>query len=167
MGRICAPLPAADSRRDGARGPRLRDVVPGLVDDLTQDVYLKLCADGFRLLRECRMPHENSIFSYLKFVAASVAHDHFKVLHAYKRRTDLYAEKYKKRKCNRLFDPRSGRQQPKKGCFLGKIEEVLEEVTEGANAERDRMVFWIYYRQGLTASAIAAIPALKTNAKGN
>src|SRR5689334_10887264 len=56
------------------------DVVPGLVDDLTQDVYLKLCADGYRLLRECRMSHENSIFSYLKFVAASVAHDHFKIL---------------------------------------------------------------------------------------
>jgi len=50
--------------------------------------------------------------------------------------------------------------------LLGKIEEVLEEVTEGANAERDRMVFWIYYRQGLTASAIAAIPALKLTQKG-
>src|SRR5258708_27924859 len=66
------------------------NVAPGLVDDLTQDVYLKLCADGFRLLRECQMPHENSIFSYLKFVAASVAHYHFKVRHAHKLRTALH-----------------------------------------------------------------------------
>jgi RNA polymerase sigma-70 factor (ECF subfamily) len=50
--------------------------------------------------------------------------------------------------------------------LLGKIEEVLEEVTEGSNAERDRMVFWLYYRQGLTASAIAAIPALNLTQKG-
>src|SRR5258708_32262386 len=67
------------------------NVVPGLVDDLTQDVYLKLCADGFRLLRECRLPHENSIFSYLKFVAARVAHAHLKVLHAHKSASGLHA----------------------------------------------------------------------------
>src|SRR6266567_2853887 len=142
------------------------DVVPGLVDDLTQDVYLKLCADGFRLLRECRMPHENSIFSYLKFVAASVAHDHFKVLHGYKRRTDLYAGEIQEEEMQSSFRSEKWSSPAEERLLLSKIEEVVEEITKGANAERDRMVFWIYYRQGLTASAIAAIPALKLTQKG-
>jgi RNA polymerase sigma-70 factor (ECF subfamily) len=142
------------------------DVVPGLVDDLTQDVYLKLCADGFRLLRECRLPHENSIFSYLKFVSASVAHDHFKVLHAHKRRTNLYAGEIQEEEMQSAFQSDKWSSVAEERLLLGKIEEVLEEITEGPNAERDRMVFWLYYRQGLTANAIAAIPSLNLTQKG-
>ncbi len=142
------------------------DVMLGLVDGLTQDVYLKLCADGFRLLRECRMPHENSIFSYLKFVAASVTHDHFKALRAHKRRTDLYAGEIQEEEMQSSFRSEKWLSAAEERLLLGKIEEVLEEVTEGDHAERDRMVFWIYYRQGLTAKAIAAIPALNLTQKG-
>ncbi len=142
------------------------NVTPGLIDDLTQDVYLKLCADGFRLLRECQMPHENSIFSYLKFVAASVAHDHFKGLHAHKRRTDLYAEELQEADVQATARSEKWSSPAEERLLLGKIEEVVEEITKGANAERDRMVFWLYYRQGLTANAIAAIPALNLTQKG-
>jgi RNA polymerase sigma-70 factor (ECF subfamily) len=142
------------------------NVAPGLVDDLTQDVYLKLCADGFRLLRECQMPHENSIFSYLKFVAASVAHDHFKVLHAHKRRTDLYAGDLEEATTLSAAGSDKWSSVAEERLLFAKIEEVVEEITHGANAERDRMVFWLYYRQGLTASAIAAIPAMNLTQKG-
>src|SRR6266849_958310 len=99
------------------------NVMPGLVDDLTQDVYLKLCADGFRLLRECRLPHENSIFSYLKFVAASVAHDHFKVLHAHKRRTDLYAGEIQEEEMQSSFTTEKWSSAAEQSLLLGKIEE--------------------------------------------
>ena len=142
------------------------DVSPGLIDDLTQDVYLKLCADGFRLLRECRMPHENSIYAYLKFVAASVAHDHFKVLHAHKRRADLYAGELQEGGPEPIAGSEKWSSAAEENLLLAKIEEVVEQITVGANAERDRMVFWLYYRQGLTASAIAAIPTLNLTQKG-
>ncbi len=142
------------------------NVSPGLIDDLTQDVYLKLCADGFRLLRECQMPHENSIFSYLKFVAASVAHDHFKGRHAHKRRTDLYPEELQEADVQANARSEKWSSPAEERLLLSKIEEVVEEITKGANAERDRMVFWLYYRQGLTANAIAAIPALNLTQKG-
>jgi len=81
-----------------------------------------------------------------------------KVLHAYKRRTDLYAGEIQEEEMQSSFRSEKWSSAAEERLLLGKIEEVLEEVTEGANAERDRMVFWIYYRQGLTASAIAAIP---------
>src|SRR5437762_1953157 len=59
---------------------------PAVVDDLTQETYLKLCADGARVLREFDCPHRDAIFAFLKVVAANVANDYFKRLHAGKRR---------------------------------------------------------------------------------
>ena len=32
--------------------------------------------------------------------------------------------------------------------------------------ERDRAIFWLYYRQGLTAEEIAGLPAVTLSAKG-
>jgi DNA-directed RNA polymerase specialized sigma24 family protein len=33
-------------------------------------------------------------------------------------------------------------------------------------SERDRTIFWLHYRQGLTATQIAAIPTLNLTVKG-
>src|SRR5262245_3611898 len=58
---------------------------PAVVDDLTQESYLKLCADDARVLREFDSPHRDAIYSFLKVVTANVAKDYFKRLHAGKR----------------------------------------------------------------------------------
>ena len=56
-----------------------------LLDDLIQDTYLKLCENESRLLRSFQPRHEDSIYGYLKVVAANVVHDHFKSALAGKR----------------------------------------------------------------------------------
>jgi DNA-directed RNA polymerase specialized sigma24 family protein len=48
------------------------------LDDLTQNTYLKLCENDSRLLRSFQPRHEDSIYGFLKVVAANVVHDHFK-----------------------------------------------------------------------------------------
>src|SRR5712671_5017691 len=58
---------------------------PAVVDDLTQEAYVKLCADRARVLREFDSPHPDAIFAFLKVVTANVANDYFKRLHASKR----------------------------------------------------------------------------------
>ena len=64
---------------------RWSEASPALVDDLTQETYLKLCADGARVLREFDSPHPEAIFAFLKVVTANVANDYFKRVHAGKR----------------------------------------------------------------------------------
>src|SRR5882762_3456204 len=58
---------------------------PAVVDDLTQETYLKLCADDARVLREFDSPHPDAIFAFLRVVTANVANDYFKRVHAGKR----------------------------------------------------------------------------------
>jgi RNA polymerase sigma-70 factor (ECF subfamily) len=137
-----------------------------VVDDLVASVYLKLCADDCRLLKECRMDHDNSIFSYLKFMACTVAHDHFKKEHAKKR-----GEEYKFIPIEELPEPRPSRPSTKPSAqeqriIIHDIEAALKEVTKGEHAARDQLVFWLHYRWGLTASSIAAIPRLGLSPKG-
>jgi RNA polymerase sigma-70 factor (ECF subfamily) len=49
-----------------------------IIDDLVQDIFLKLCSNRARLLREFQLDHPNAIFGFLKLVAVNVANDHFK-----------------------------------------------------------------------------------------
>jgi DNA-directed RNA polymerase specialized sigma24 family protein len=55
------------------------------LDDLIQDTYLKLFENNSRLLRSFKPRHEDSIYGFLKVVAANVVHDHFKSALAAKR----------------------------------------------------------------------------------
>ena len=43
---------------------------PAVVDDLTQEAYVKLCADHARVLREFDSPHPDAMFAFLKVVTA-------------------------------------------------------------------------------------------------
>src|SRR5690348_843970 len=47
----------------------------GVVDDLVQETYLKLCENNFRPLREFKYDHQNGIYGFLKAAACSVLAD--------------------------------------------------------------------------------------------
>jgi len=49
---------------------------------------------------------------------------------------------------------------------LRQIDEALARVASGPYQRRNRMIFFLYYRQGLTASEIAALPSLHLTTKG-
>ena len=52
----------------------VRGLAPGEIDDLTQDVFVRLCKDDFRLLRSYD-PARASISTWLTIVARSTARD--------------------------------------------------------------------------------------------
>src|SRR6516165_12572140 len=58
---------------------------PQVVDDLVQEVYLKICADRFRMLRSFKSHHPDAFYGYLKVVTANLVLDHFKGAHSIKR----------------------------------------------------------------------------------
>ena len=50
--------------------------------------------------------------------------------------------------------------------FLKQIDDQLQHCAAGANQERDCLIFWFYYLQGMSAKAIAALATIRLTAKG-
>jgi RNA polymerase sigma-70 factor (ECF subfamily) len=136
------------------------------LDDLIQDTYLKLCENRCRLLRSFQPYHEDSIYGFLRVVAANVVHDHFKSALAAKRgagRTEALVDQAQ-------IDPKIAGPD----CMdavgqrlqLAEVDKILTQLTAGKDQERKRMIFWLRHRQGLTASEIAAIPSIGLTTEG-
>jgi RNA polymerase sigma-70 factor (ECF subfamily) len=141
---------------------------PGqFVDDLLQETYLKLCADNCRRLLEFASQHpDDAVLGYIKKIAINAAHDHFKSLHSQKRgagETDQLLED---------FEPaaqsgsRGGSEAMEREVFLKQIDRLLQNCAVGSNQERDCLIFWFYYRQDMSAKAIAALATINLTAKG-
>jgi RNA polymerase sigma-70 factor, ECF subfamily len=136
------------------------------LDDFVQDTYLKLCDDNCRLLRTFRPRGEDSIYGYLKVVAANVVHDRFKAERTLKRgagqteSNDDLINLATEAASDDNFEIVSRRLQ------LEQIEKVLRLVNVGKDHERNRAIFWLRHRQGLTASEIASIPSIGLTTEG-
>jgi hypothetical protein len=50
--------------------------------------------------------------------------------------------------------------------FLNEIDEHLKRCLTGPDRERDRMIFWLYFRQGMSTKEIASLPTIGLGTKG-
>ena len=134
-----------------------------LLDDLIQETYLKLCADDCRLLRQFESRDQDAIFKFLKVVAARVVLDHFK------------AERAEKRDANQTDALSDHGHQSHHGArslsmedhiALKQIDDIVKTLYKGDVLIRNRAIFWLHHRDGMTAEAIASIPWIKLNTKG-
>jgi len=136
------------------------------VDDLVQDTYLKLCSDRFRLLGDFAVRHPDAIVGYIKTVAANVVHDYFKAQRSQKRGSRQTHESLDD------IDPASGNSSPgsqaatERQILLRQVHQCLAACSKGPDQERDCLIFWLYYRHGMSAKAIAGLPAVGLTAKG-
>jgi RNA polymerase sigma-70 factor (ECF subfamily) len=137
-----------------------------LVEDLIQVTYLKLWEDGCRLLRNFAIQHPEAILGYLKKTAANVTHDHFKHGHSQSSGGD------KPHVSTSDVDPEAGKEVHGSqesiafGVFLSEIDEHLKRGLTGPDQKRDRMIFWLYFRQGMSTKEIASLPTIGLGAKG-
>jgi RNA polymerase sigma-70 factor, ECF subfamily len=140
-----------------------------LLDDLIQDTSLKLCNNHCRLLRSFQPEHSNSIYGFLQVMAANVVHDHFKAERAQKRgagrQMESISEPVQSNPGTTATAARSSDAMERQ-LRLRKIDDVLARVSGGRDQKRNCMIFFLYYRQGLTASEIAALPVLDLTTKG-
>lgn len=160
----------------GAHGPIAMAVVRGLrqfgatptrelVDDLVQDTFVKLCTDNLAVLRRFRGGRPEALVAYLKIVACNVARDHARAAVAEKRgsgRVDAPGDDV----LAHAPDPATERNAADLAILLEQIDRRLASGTEVAARGRDRSIFWLYYRQGLTARAIAELPSIGLSQKG-
>ena len=143
-------------RRVSWRVARQYDAL-GDVDDLVQEVSLKLIASGTSIL-ESLPPHPDGALAYFSVLAANSARDFFRARGAFKRGTQptISLDDQLKAVAASLDVAESYDQE----LLLRGIEERLPK------DRREQVVFRLYYRQGLTAKEIADIPALNLKIKG-
>jgi RNA polymerase sigma-70 factor (ECF subfamily) len=134
---------------------------PQVVDDLVQETFLKLCAEQCRLLRDFKPEHPDSFLGYLKVLTTNLVHDHFKARSSAKRGLGRAAESLET--AGPAVAPAP---ELERGILIQEIKSCLERVAPGAESVRDRRIFWLYYRQGLTAQAIALLPSIGLTTKG-
>lgn len=141
------------------------DTSGSVVDDLIQDTFLKVCSDNCRLLREFHPQHPDAFFGMLKVIAVNVAHDHFRARRSAKRGSGISEGEVS---AVETFVPDSnsaGQAHIEREILLREIDGILMRAASSV-AARDREIFWLYYRQGFTAKAIAMIPSYKLTTKG-
>jgi len=142
------------------------EVRPEEVDDLVQETYVKLCADGCRLLLEFSNQHPEAVLGYIKTIAVNVAHDHFKSMHSQKRGAGLVHGSVESLEPRAEIASLGSQNATERQILMQQIDHCLATCSAGPEQERDRLVFWLYYQQGMSAKAIAALPTVGLTAKG-
>lgn len=162
VSRVGKPISLTIMRTAALWGQASRSVV----EDLVQVTYVKLWQDGCCLLRVFAIQHPEAILGYLKKIAANVTHDHFKHGHTQSSGGD------KPHVSTSDVDPVAGKEIDGSeeriafGVFLNEIDEHLKHSLTGPDRERDRMIFWLYFRQGMSTKEIASLPTLGLGTKG-
>ena len=136
-----------------------------VVDDIVQEVFLKLCEHERRILREFRPRGEDSFLALLRVVAASVANDYFRRQRSEKRGGKVATMVLDEESSNVV--PVASEKDPEvqRVVLFSELDHKLRSAP-GSTAERDRTIFWLYYLQGLTADEIARLPTSGLSAKG-
>lgn len=147
-----------------SRCPRWID--RGNVDDLVGDVFLKICKDDFKVLRNFEFRHENALPAYLKVVAAHVVEDDMR-----RKNSDREGGGEAPKNIDDLPQPPSDRSSAVESILnnlrINEIEKCLQQRKGEPNFARDYKIFWLYFRDGFTAHDISQLPDIGfKNVKG-
>lgn len=141
------------------------NVSRAMVDDIAQEVFLKLCEQDRRILREFVPRGEDSFFGLLRTVTVSVANDYL--------RRGSSAKRGGKVVTFSLDDDSSSNPSPgvdssrdlHQSVLLAQLDQMLRSAPE-VISERDRTMFWLYYLQGFTAEEISRVAEPGLSPKG-
>lgn len=149
------PVIARTIRRRIARYTRWVDL--DWVDNLVQETFLKILKDDCKALRKFEFRHENALPCLLKVMAANVVEDDIR-----KRNSDKEGGGQKLENIDDLLQPPSDRSHAIESMFnnlrMSEIENCLQQRKGDPNFNRDCKMFWLYFRDGLTADEIAQLP---------
>jgi RNA polymerase sigma-70 factor (ECF subfamily) len=137
-----------------------------LIDDLVQETYLKLCADRCYLLCVFAAKHPDATTNYIRTIAVNVVHDYFKGLHSHKRGSGRPVGNLELSEPSAPLECSGSPGGMEREVLLSQISRCMDTCAIGPDKERDKMIFWLYYRQGLTAQSIAALPTIRLTSKG-
>jgi len=134
-----------------------RMAVTDEIDDLIHDVYVRLSMNGGRALRSYIPTGPASEYSFLKVIARNLVLDHLA---------------HKKREPSPAGEPGDQESVPTDGPSPSEalerklLVDKIEQIVRTKATDRDRMVFWLYYRSGLTAAQISTLPTVGLSTSG-
>ena len=161
--RRCAPLASLVALRVSRHW--MNGTSPGTVDDIVQEVFLKLCERERRILRDFVPRGEDSFLGLLRIVSASVANDYFRRMSSRKRGGKVVTTPLTEDAVSLSSAGAPQAAQMRRSVLLSELDRKLRSAPEVIR-ERDRALFWLYYLQGLTAEEIARLPVVGLTAKG-
>jgi RNA polymerase sigma-70 factor (ECF subfamily) len=143
----------------------LKAASPALVDDIAQEVFLKLCEQERRILRTFQPRGEDSFLALLRTVTVSVANDYFRRLYSAKRGGKVVTGSLAEDSHTDLVESLRQPQEMQQAVLLAQLDSRMRKAPESVS-ERDRILFWLYYQQGFTAGEIAQVTDSGLTAKG-
>jgi len=138
-----------------------------LIQDLIQETYLKICADPKRLLAEFTPQYPEAFYGYLKVVTSNVVLDYFRSQRSRKRGSGRSESSIDE--VITFSEPtgtRDAEQSVHLEILMKEIDGILRASLDAEGQERDLEIFWLYYRYGLSAAAIARLPSISLTVKG-
>ncbi len=133
-------------------------ISPELIDDLVQETYCKILTLPPGTVGEFRMNRESAVLGFIKTVAANVAHDYFRKIHAQKRAIGIPQPLIQKSPTT----PATSADSAYQDRMFAEIDQILKRIA----SDRDRDIFLLYYRQGLTAREISQTSTVNLTIKG-
>ncbi len=161
--RLCAPLASLVALRVSRMWVSVPS--PATVDDIVQEVFLKLCDQERRILRDFEPRGEDSFLGLLRIVSASVANDYYRRLYSAKRGGKVVTTTLVEDAAPSAAVNARQSAELQRSVLFAQLDQKLRSVPE-VIGERDRALFWLYYLQGFTAEEIARHPAAGLTAKG-
>ena len=113
--RRCAPVATMVAARVSRMW--LGAATPSIVDDIVQEVFLKLCEHERRILRDFTPRGDDSFFGLLRVISASVANDYFRRQHSEKRGGKVVTV---------VLDENPASASPRRGCVAGRRRRYAE-----------------------------------------
>lgn len=129
-----------------------------LADDLIQETYLRICNSG--ALKTFQADDPKAIYGLLQSIAYSVVQDYYRSARARKRGGGMVHVSIDHPEQS---PDSSGKERMERDVLLREVGECIEQI---APEGRDRNIFWLYYRHGLTSEAIARLPGIGLSSKG-
>jgi RNA polymerase sigma-70 factor (ECF subfamily) len=160
--RIVSPVVSLAARRVSAVWG---DPSSATVSEIVQEVFLKLCEDERRILREFEDRGNDSFLKLLRMITASVGTDHFRRTRAEKRGGRSQSVPLEPHISSDDVSDSKATEAVEWPSLIAQLDGLLKLYPNTVSA-RDRNLFWLYYRQGLTADAISRIPAIGLTPKG-
>lgn len=133
-----------------------------MVDDMVQEVFLRLCENNRKVLRDFVPRQPGSFPAFIRIVAASIANDAFRKKKTVKRGGGLDEAEISDLQPGVLHNS----EWIERNLLLNEIDRLLAANANASTGKRDRTVFWLYYQQGMTAGAIASLPGVSLSVKG-
>lgn len=117
------------------------------IQDLVQEIYSKICANDFRLLRTFKSDHTNACYGMIKTISRNAAIDYFRKPNPIPSDYSLVDDDPPEDESRNELDRQIVRQQ------IEKIDKILKRHC----SQRDQDIFWLYYLQEFSAREIAEL----------